>query len=92
MNGPQISAEGACILTAETERRHIGMTGRQAVAQALHERIEVEPAIEIAKRRRTNMRALIGAADGMATGAHPFGERLALPNARRKFVRAAATD
>ncbi len=82
-DGAQISNEGAGILPREAEGRHVGMAGGHSLAQALHETVDVEAAVEIAERRRAEMRALSGAADRMTGTAHPFGERRAALGQRR---------
>jgi hypothetical protein len=59
----QICNESAIILPREAKRPHVGMPKTQAVAQPVHERIQVYPMTQRAKCRGTNMRTFTCAAD-----------------------------
>jgi hypothetical protein len=72
LNGPEIEQERTRVFARETKRRHIRMANRQALAQPLHKRIKIHSAIERAKGRGTNVRALTALADRMALRAHSF--------------------
>src|SRR5262249_61745027 len=77
LNGPQIKQERTRVLTRKTKRRHIRMTNHQPFAQPLHERIKIDSAIERAKCRGANVRALTALADRMALGVHSFRQNAA---------------
>ena len=77
LNGPQIKQERTRVLTRETKRRHIRMANHQPFAQPLHERIKIDSAIERAKGRGANVRALTALADRMALRAHSFRQNAA---------------
>jgi hypothetical protein len=55
------------------------MADDQPFAQPVHERIEIEPAIERAKGRGTNMRAGTSLGDRMTLRAHSFGKSSTAP-------------
>ena len=77
LNGPQIKQERTRVLAREAKRRHVRMTNRQPFAQPLHERIKIDSAIERAKGRGANVRALTALADRMALLAHSFRQSAA---------------
>jgi len=72
LNGPEIKQERTRVFARETKGRHIRMADREALAQSLHERIEIHAAIERTKGRSTSVRALTTLADGMTLRAHSF--------------------
>jgi len=77
LNGPQIKQERTRVLARETKRRHIWMSNHQPFAQPLHKRIKIDSAIERAKGRGANVRALTALADRMALRAHSFRQNAA---------------
>ncbi len=64
-NRPQVKEECTGIFARETKRWHIRMVSHQALAQAVHESIEIHSTIERAEGRSTNVRTLTALADRM---------------------------
>src|SRR6266516_3117410 len=74
-NRPQVKEECTGIFARETKCWHIRMVSHQALAQAVHESIEIHSTIERAEGRSTNVRTLTALADRMTLRAHSFRKR-----------------
>ena len=71
LNRTQISDHRASVLTREAELGHVVVAAHEPLAQAACESVEVDPLVEVAKRRCSNALASVGLADGVALRAQP---------------------
>jgi hypothetical protein len=83
----QVKHERTGILAAEVKSGHVGVPNHEPLPQAVNEPVEIQPAIELVKRRCADVRTGAAYSDRVTLRAHSFGKRSAplLQRARRAF-------
>ena len=77
LNRSQVKHERAGILAAEAKSGHVGVANHEPLLQAVNEPVEIQPVIELMKRRCADVRAGAASSDRVILHAHPFGKRSA---------------